>query len=67
MVHKAELVGILLGIHLINTENKGITTCAIIIRGLNLIGKLVKGRLRVKKCDSKLTYNKIFLPFSAHL
>jgi len=28
-VHKAELVGILLGIHLINTENKGTTTCAI--------------------------------------
>ena len=29
MVHEAELVGILLGIHLINTENKGITTWAI--------------------------------------
>ena len=29
MVHEAELIGILLGIHLINTENKGTTTCAI--------------------------------------
>jgi len=56
-----------LSFHTFSQLNNFLLRCDMIIRGLNLIGKLVKGRFRVKKCDSKLIYNKIFLPFNAHL